>query len=502
MNKKKLIVLCVLALLLVGLIAGLVVHDRMEKAEQERLRIYNETYLVMDGMEYRRDSTQLDLSNQEITEFEKLQELTALQKLDLRNTGMTVQQYDTLQAALPDCDILWSVPFQGRFYDSTTSQMVLEHLSDSDLPMFAYLRALSSINADQCQDYAALFALMEQYPQVSVTYAVPIGEISITSTQEEATIVDPQITELLQKLRFLPNLKTVTLSGSLPSNEELLQLKGAFPGIKFHWDLTVCGVSTNTFAEFLDLSNIKMGSMAELEAALPCFYNLRKVDMVNCGFSNPDMEALNNRHPGTSFVWKVSISGSYFRTDIRYFMLWKLPRRMPGDLSNLRYCTEVEVLDFGHFGVSDLSFIEYMPKLRYLLILETKITDLTAVGNCTSLEYAELATINVTDFWPLTNLTNLKCLNLSHTPYFGVNSNGDNVYSKFGDFTPLLQMTWLDRLWLANSRVGEEGQAILNEALPNVEMCFYSISATDRGWRYAPGYYEMRDILDMAYFVW
>lgn len=181
MNKKKLIVLCVLALLLVGLIAGLVVHDRMEKAEQERLRIYNETYLVMDGVEYRRDSTQLDLSNQEITEFEKLQELTALQKLDLRNTGMTVQQYDTLQAALPDCDILWSVPFQGRFYDSTTSQMVLEHLSDSDLPMFAYLRALSSINADQCQDYAALFALMEQYPQVAVTYAVPIGEISITS---------------------------------------------------------------------------------------------------------------------------------------------------------------------------------------------------------------------------------------------------------------------------------------------------------------------------------
>ena len=36
MNKKKLIVLCVLALLLVGLIAGLVVHDRMEKAEQEQ----------------------------------------------------------------------------------------------------------------------------------------------------------------------------------------------------------------------------------------------------------------------------------------------------------------------------------------------------------------------------------------------------------------------------------------------------------------------------------
>lgn len=502
MNKKKLIVLCVLVLLLVGLIVGLVVIDRMEKAEQERLRIYHETYLVMDGVEYRRDSTQLDLSSQEITEFEKLQELTALQKLDLRNTGMTVQQFDTLQAALPDCEILWSVPFQDRFYDSTTSQMALESLSDSDLPMFAYLRALTAIDASRCLDFDALADLMSQYPNVAVTYVVPIGEISITPEQEEATIADPQIDELLQKLRFLPSLKTVTLNGSLPSNEELLLLKETFPGIRFLWDLTVCGVRTNTFAEFLDLSNIKMGSMAELEAALPCFYNLRKVDMVNCGFSNPDMEALNNRHPGTSFVWKVSISGSYFRTDIRYFMLWKLPKRMTGALSNLRYCTEVEVLDFGHFGVSDISFIEYMPKLRFLLILETKVTDLTAVGNCTSLECAELSTSPIIDFWPLTNLTNLKCLNLSYTPCYGHNKEGVYSYGKFGDLTPLRQMTWLDRLWLANSRVGEEGQAILNEALPNVEMVFYSPSATDRGWRYAPGYYEMRDILGMAYFVW
>lgn len=502
MNKKKLIVLCVLVLLLVGLIVGLIVNVQMEKAEQERLRIYHETYLVMDGVEYRRDSTQLDLSNQKITEFEKLQELTALQKLDLRNTGMTVQQFDTLQAALPNCEILWSVPFQGRFYDSTTSQIVLENLSDSDLPMFDYLPGLTDIDASQCQDFDALFALVEQYPHVAVTYTVPIGEISLAHDQEEATIVDPQIDELLQKLHFLPNLKTVTLSGSLPSNEELLQLKNAFPGIRFLWNLTVCGVSTNTFAEFLDLSNINMGSMTELEAALPCFYNLSKVDMINCGFSNPDMEALNNRHPGTLFVWKVSISGTYFRTDTKYFMFYRLHRKQVGDLSNLRYCTEIEVLDFGHYGVSDLSFIEYMPKLRYLLVLETKVSDLTVIGNCTSLEFVELCMIPITDFWPLTNLTNLKCLNLSETPCYGRNSNGIYSYGKFGDLTPLRQMTWLDRLWLANSRVGEEGHIFLYDALPNVEMVFYSISSTDRGWRYAPGYYEMRDILDMPYMVW
>ena len=502
MNKKKLTILCVLSLVLLGLIVGLLVYTQMEKAAQERLRIYNETYLVVDGIECRRDSTQLDLSNQEITEFQKLQELTALQKLDLRGTGMTVQQFDTLQAALPGCEILWSVPFQNGFYDCTTSRIVLETLSDSDVPVLAYMTGLTDIDASRCQDFDALVALMSQYPHVAVTYTVPIGEISLTQDQEEATIADPKVTELLRQLRFLPNLKTVTLTGSLPSNEELLLLKKTFPDIRFLWELTVCGVRTNTFAEFLDLSNIKMGSMTELEAALPCFYNLSKVDMINCGFSNADMEALNNRHPDTSFVWKVIISGSSFRTDIRYFMLYKLPTRQTGALSNLRYCTQIEVLDLGHFGVRDISFIEYMPKLRYLLILETYVSDVSVVGNCTSLEYAELCTSPITDFWPLTNLTNMKNLNLSHTPCFGRTSTGQNKLGKFGDLTPLRQMTWLDRLWLANSRVGEEGHSVIHEALPNVEVCFYSANATDRGWRFIPAYYEMRDIIEMPYFVW
>lgn len=496
MNKKKLIILCVLAFMLIALIAGLVIQKIQNDRELEQLRIYNETYLVMDGVEYRRDSVQLDLSGKQIAEFHKLQELTALQQLNLRGTGITVEQYETIRKALPDCEILWSVPFQNRFYDDDTQELVLETLAESDLAMLSYLPALTSINADQCRDFEVLFMLMEQRPDIAVTYTVPIGEINLSPDAEEVTIMDPDVSELLLQLQWLPNLKTVTLDGNLPSNSELLKLKEAYPNIKFLWNLTVCGVATNTFAEFLDLSNIPMSNTDELDAVVPCFYNLAKVDMISCGLSSPDMEALNMRHPDTVFVWKVNVNGANVRTDIKHFMFYKYRMKRVGDLSNLRYCTEVEVLDFGHYGVSDLSFIEYMPKLRYLLMLETYLSDLTAVGNCTSLEFAELSTSPIVDFWPLTNLTNLKGLNLSHTPYYG-----DFNYGKFGDITPLLQMTWLERLWLANSRVGAEAQGILRGALPNVEMVFYSASATDRGWRYAPGYFEMRDILGLPYMV-
>ena len=116
-------------------------------------------------------------------------------------------------------------------------------------------------------------------------------------------------------------------------------------------------------------------------------------------------------------------------------------------------------------------------------------------GTVTSLEMLELASTPIDDFWPLTNLTNLRDLNLSYTPFY----YSARKWGKFGDLTPLYQMTWLDRLWLANSRVGEESRVKLREALPNTELLFFSVSATNCGWRYAPSYYEMRDIIGMFY---
>ena len=72
MNKNKKILLSVVAFLLVALIATGVVLKIKHDREMEALRIYNETYLVMDGVEYLRASTELDLSGLQLTESEKL----------------------------------------------------------------------------------------------------------------------------------------------------------------------------------------------------------------------------------------------------------------------------------------------------------------------------------------------------------------------------------------------------------------------------------------------
>ena len=138
-----------------------------------------------------------------------------------------------------------------------------------------------------------------------------------------------------------------------------------------------------------------------------------------------------------------------------------------------------------------------MPKIRFLLLLECNVTDLSIIGNCTSLEMLELASTPIYDFWPLTNLTNLKDLNLSYTPFY----YGARKFGKFGDVTPLYQMTWLDRLWVTRSLLGDDGRAKMRAALPNTEILFVSTGATDKGWRYAPSYYAMRDILGLWYMI-
>ena len=498
MNKKKVILVVLTVLLVIACVTAVLFarHERKLAEEAEQLRIYHETYLIMDGVEYLRASTELDLSNQQIAEIEKVQELTKLQKLNLRGTGITTEQYDLLRAALPDCEILWSVPFQGAYCDNTAQELVLETLNTDDVAVLAYLPELTSIKADDCRDFDALIQLMEQYPDITVTYSVPVAGMTVAHTEESLTIIDPNATELFSSLKYLPNLTSVTLEGNLPDTETLIALKKTFPNITFLWNFTLLGVETNSLAEFIDLSKIRMENTDELEAALPCFYNLAKVDMIDCGISNENMDALNQRHPETSFVWKVNVSGAKLRTDAKFFMPWKHNIKKVGDLSNLRYCTEMEVLDFGHKMVHDVSYIEYMPNLRFLLLLECT-PDLTIVGNCITLEYLELCDSPLTDFWPLTNLTNLKDLNLSYTPL----NLGSLKFGKFGDITPLLQMTWLDRLWMAYSRIGDDGRATVRAALPATELLFVSSSSTDRGWRYSPQYFEQRDILGMWYMV-
>ncbi len=491
----------------------------------------------------------LDLSGKPLSQMENLAKLQNLKNLNLEGTQISIAQYQLIQSWLPQCRIQWLVPFQGQYLSPNTQSLTLTQLSAEDVAALDFFADLRQVDAAGCRDYEALRLLQERHPQCRITYQVLVSgqdlpqdtrvlKVSCESAQEVAAAIEnlsqlqsltvtgcrdslalkaladanpqldftydvyfgdrhfpsdsrtvtldaAQIDQVEQLLPCMRRVQHVTILGQAPT-EALHALAAQYPDVAFHYSFDLCGKTVHTDDSELDLSGIPMENTQELEASLPYFHRLTSVDMLDCGIANEDMAALNQRHPGVKFVWSVLLAGVPFRTDITYFYPTGIGLYVYDEgLVNLKYCTDIVCLDLGHFGLSDCSFVEYMPKLQYLVLGIGSIQDVRPIGTLKELRFLELFLTDVTDYWPLINCTNLETLNLS--------------YSGHGDITPLLQMPWLDHLWLCQHYTTYAEKQLLAEHLPNTIMVFQSDSSTDKGWRNGPNYYAMRDILGGGY---
>ena len=248
----------------------------------------------------------------------------------------------------------------------------------------------------------------------------------------------------------------------------------------------IFGLTVDPNTQTLDLNDIEIESIAAVEEILPLLPNLKHVEMCGCGLSNEDMDTLRKAHPDIKFVWEIKLGQKYVRTDTEYFMpvYLDIGAVSKQDLLNLRYCNDIRLIDCGHYSMPDLSFLHYMPNIEYLLLCEADVTDVEIIGTCTNLKFLELFLCPIKDISPLANLTKLEDLNISVVGC---------------DYTPLLQMTWLDRLWIARSKHDYNMLHALEEALPNTMIQHKYGSSTDRGWRYAPNYFSGRDIVGGFY---
>ena len=450
---------------------------------------FQTNYYVINQQVLPKSQTQLDLRGAELPSMEELAQLSQLQQLDLRDTGLTTEQYLQLKQQLPGCEILWSVPFQGSYYPQDTTSLSITQLSENDIAQLAYFPKLDTIDAMGCTDYAALQALQAQYPQCDVRYQIVVGGQKLNYTATELSLENPDIAELASVLPYLPELQTVTLTGKLPANEELHKLQVAYPNVRFVWHFQMFGLDVSTLDYIIDFSKIPMESTQEVEAALPYFYNLERVIMCDCGISNEEMDALGKRNPDIRFVWTVSIGPKVrLRTDATYFMPYQYGANLnDSHVANLKYCIDLICIDLGHMEVTDVSFLAYMPHMKYLLIAISPVADISAVAGMQELEYAELFMTNIRDYSPLLSCPNLRDLNIS--------------YAIPKDISVLCQLTQLETLyikeWTPRDYLDE-----LQEALPNTKIVGRSIespSSTADGWRKLPRYYAMRDLLGMPY---
>lgn len=472
--------------------------------------------------------------------------------LDLQGKALTVEEFGELTARLPDTDILWDVPFQGQSHSSQTQELTVTTLEDADLPMLKYFTELQSINAENCTDYPQLAAAAGEYPHVDiryfvtidgqsypkdtesltishitdeevallqylpqltaidatgcteldpvlkireahpaceVTYTVSIGDSAFPADISELTLNDAEPRVVLENLKYLPNVTNVTLMNPSADGESLSALPEQYPDITFYWEMDVMGVRVTSNDPEVDLSEAAIESVEAVETAMTCFPNAEKVYLGECGIDNDVLAAYRDRvRKDYKVVWLLRLSLMPVRTDDTTFMPGRPSERYYIDDKHaelLRYCEDMICVDVGHYQIYHCDWAKNMPKLKYLILSDTLVADVSPLADLKELVFLEMFGSLATDYSPLTQLTSLEDLNL--------------CLAEGKDPEPIKQMTWLKRLWWNNGPLSEEE---LQKALPNTEVKCRLGSSTGHGWREGQNYYDMRDLLEMPYYVW
>ena len=444
--------------------------------------------IPIQGNAYDRETTKLTVEKLTAEEIDSLQYFWNLRLVDVGNWD-DYSQIQAMQGRYPDCTIRYRINVAGEWWDSDVVSMILSDADPCELmEKLQWFRNLESVMlTGEIPAQTELHQLQDRYPEVFFLWKLEALGLSLETDITEldlSAIPMYSVEELENLLPYFPKLEKIILGINM-DQEKLVALAKKYPHIQFLFELVFADRVLDTGAEELDLSNIPMENTRTLEEILPCFHNLKKVIMCECGIPSEEMDALNQKYEDIRFVWSVELAGKMFRTDAVYFTPNKWGISCDDEnIYDLRYCTDMVCVDIGHhIKVTNCDWVRYMPELKYLILAETGISDLTPLENHESLIYLELFLSKVKDYSPLTTCKALEDLNLCYTQ---------------GDPAPIGEMTWLKRLWWAGCWAG---RTYLKDKLPDTYAEYLSLSSTGSGWREGQHYYDMRDFIGMDYMV-
>lgn len=406
-----------------------------------------------------------------------------------------------LRAACPALDLTAFVTVGGKAVPMDAQRAVLradtplEELLDK-LPFLPDLYRVSF--AGGAVSYETQDALAAAFPGISFRWDVELLGRTASSAAKELSFAGSSLSErdvhtLCENLFRFPSLERIDLTGCGLAGEQIAAVRAA-SGAAVLYELTLFGRTVSTDASELDFSGIRMGlsDVAVIEDALGEFPLLEKVVMCDCGISNEDMAALNDRHENVRFVWRVYFSGFSLRTDDTNFIAARVRNDFPiysNDLEVLKYCPDLQALDLGHKNITHLNFLRYVPHLKYLILVENDVNDITPIGELQELTYLEMFWTKCEDISPLQNCKALTDLNISY------------IYCRPAKcLETLVNMPQLERLWYCGNNLDAGQLEELQAALPDTEMYLAAHGEpTGSTWREHPHYFEMRDFFGMYY---
>lgn len=235
--------------------------------------------------------------------------------LDLRGQDISAEHFDAVHALLPDCEILWDVPFQGGSYPSDTASLTVTALTEEDVACLDYFTCLETVEASGCRDYAQLAALRERHPGCQVSYQVDLGGVSVDPDTAELTLAsgDYDIDTLMENLGYLSQLQHVELKMPELSLAQIDALKAAYEGVEIICSVELLGMEYDFRTTALDLSALTSGEVTEVGEKLSLLPNLTSVELMDAegksALTMEDVKALQTAAPEAAFHYSFDFYG-------------------------------------------------------------------------------------------------------------------------------------------------------------------------------------------------
>ena len=288
MSKKVVTVLAVIALVLALVVAGAL-----------GFLWYRNTHVFVEGKAY---SNRVD-------------------SLDLRQESISIEHYDQLKALLPDCVILWNVPFQNGTVSSDCGELTIDTISDGDIElMAAYFPNLKKVDASRCGDYAMLEKLQARLPELDVIYTVSLGGKSFAPDSTELSLApeDFDLDTLTANLPYLPQVNTLEFLRTDLTLEQVEQLRTNFPGITFAFTVELLGQEYGEDTTELDLSAMTSEQVVEVSQKLPMLPALEKIALTDAGGNSQlpkeDVKTLQQAVPNAVIDYSFDFFGTRLST--------------------------------------------------------------------------------------------------------------------------------------------------------------------------------------------
>ena len=413
-----------------------------------------------------------------------------------------------LREARPDLEVTWQVPLSGKEYMDDAEELLVD---DPAVTVAALEEALTYLPKVKSVDAPANTwtneekdALCAAWPEITFHWPVTICG-TVYNGDETAMelkgrkLSGADVDEIVKLGHYLPDIGRVDLTDTGLSLADALRIKEVFPKAEFTYAFDLYGKHVTTEDTFIDFTGVKMGSMEQLESALPLLSKLEKVDMTDCGFSDEDMDKLTKRHENVRFIWTMYFGrSSVIRTDdlgfigaMDHYLVFNNKT-----IKKLGYCKDMVCLDLGHRVPTGLKldFLYDMPQLQFLILADCRAADIKPIGSLKNLIYLEMVMSYAADLSPIKECTSLLDLDVCFS--YETYNQKDKNYEIFVSLADHLERLWFSSLMIEPNRVEE-----LKKAMPKTDVhCIYATAqATGEGWRYHKRYYEMRDYLKMIY---